>query len=379
MLSIVRACIFAVLAILSFPIRLASLRRKNVSVDDTTIWPLLPIQKEMGHLLPVIEAFCSLAAILLRRRKLTARENTQRCYEQFFDPLCADTNVWPDYTEGHYPTGMETYDQAKLNQFDYIFDKMQVKPGTKIMDIGCGNGNLLLRARERGCEPHGITVSRSQMQRCSAAGLHVKVCSFQSIPQVFAPGTFDYVVMNGPTEHFVTEEDVLAGRKRAIQDEIFHNACYLLKPGGRLFITCIHFRSEAEVARTVESPLRSPVGSTNFFYAVLVQLYSGWYPTVGEYDRASENNSLHLIFERDATEDYYITSRIWGRKLRGFLAENPKFRLRFASRLFWNDPRYFFICFLYYYYDAWTWQFRPAPETPLIHRWLMFEKQHSKK
>ena len=100
-----------------------------------------------------VESFCSLAAVLLRRRKLNARENTQRCYEQFFDPLCADTNVWPDYTEGHYPMGNESYDQAKLNQFDYIFDKIQVKPGTKIMDIGCGNGNLLLRARERRCHP----------------------------------------------------------------------------------------------------------------------------------------------------------------------------------------------------------------------------------
>ena len=165
------------------------------------------------------------------------------------------------------------------------------------------------------------------------------------------------------------------GRKEEVQNEIFVVASYLLRPGGRLFITCIHCKEYTDPDQVMQPVLNHPVGSYLFYCRILVDLYSGWYPDIGDYERAGLNNNLVKVFERDATEDYYITSRLWGRKLRQYLKENKRFRNRFLRKLFWNDPRYFFTAFLYYYYDAWTWQFRPAPQSPMYHRWLMFEKK----
>ncbi len=337
-------------------------------------YPLHPKQKRMAKWLPFIQGVCNFSALLLNRKKLSPRENTQRCYEEFFDPLCADTGVWPDYTEGHYPNGDETYDEAKLKQFDFILDQTASGPGTKVMDLGCGNGRLMARAEERGCTAHGVTVSRKQAEACREMGLEVTVTSFLNIKEAFPANSFDVVVMNGPTEHFVTEQDVKEGRKAEAQNEIFDVASYLLKPGGRLFITCIHCKEYTEPTDVMKPVLKHEVGSYLFYCRILVDLYSGWYPDIGEYERAGLNNNLVKVFERDATQDYYITSRLWGRKLRQYLQENKRFRNRFLRKLFWKDPRYFFSAFLYWYYDAWTWQFRPAPQSPMYHRWLMFEK-----
>ncbi len=346
-------------------------------------YPLLPIQEMAIKWLPLFESFCNLSSLALGTKKLAPRENTRRCYEHFFDPLCAETGVWADYTEGHYENGTETYEEAKIKQFEFILEKTQVDENTKLIEMGCGNGRMLERAKEVGCEaPHGITLSRTQAKACQDMGLsNVKVMNFFDAKENYDAESFDVVIMNGPTEHFVTEEDVLNGKKDDIHDKIFETASSLLKPGGRLFITCIHFKRDIAIQEISKSPLKHDVGSYNFHCSVLVGLYSGWYPAAGDYERAAHKNGLNKTFDRDATEDYYITSRLWGRKLRSFLKakENKGFRNKFLTELFFKDPNYFFTTCLFMLYDSWTWQFRPRNgETPMVHRWLMFEKKESK-
>jgi hypothetical protein len=75
----------------------------------------------------------------------------------------------------------------------------------------------------------------------------VALVIFLDTKLVYEPNAYDIVVMNGPTEHFVTEQDVLEGKKEDLQQEIFEVDSYLLKSGGRLFITCIHFNDETDI------------------------------------------------------------------------------------------------------------------------------------
>ncbi len=325
-------------------------------------------------LVRALGGFCELAARFLKPPELTPRQNTSRCYEHLFDPLCADTGVWPDYTEGYYPQGDEDYDEAKDLEIDCIVDLCQLRAGLKVIDLGCGNGRILQRIVDEGCDGVGITICRTQQESCRRNGLDVRICSFDEVQQQFPAHTFDVVILSGPTEHFVGEDEARAGRVGEVRDNLFDSVRYLLKPGGRVIITCIHFRKTTDIAEMSHDPFGHEIESYLFFCSLLVRIYSGWYPHGQEYTRTAERFGFKLIFERDGTWDYLLTSLHWGRRLRQFIKRNPVFFLRYLTKLFFQDPRYFYMAFLFWYYGAWTWQFRGrGDDSPMTDKWLLYE------
>lgn len=338
-------------------------------------WPLDPAQRRFEKVIGPLWSACDRAARLLGRPRVSPRENTRRCFESFFDPLCADTGIWPDYTGGYFERGDETYEEAKLAQLDLILDHTGAGEGTRLLDLGCGNGKLLERARARGCVVQGVTRSRAQAEACRAAGLDVLEASFDELTARLPAGAFDVVVLDGPAEHFVNEDDVLTGREEAVRRELFAVLNHLVRPGGRVFLTSIHFRWPTAIEETVEHPLRHPIGSYYFNTSVLVGMFSGWYPSPGTYERLAGESGFDLVYEEDTTRHYLQTSRLWIRRLRDFVRHNPGFVTRFFGRLWLEDPRYFFFVALFWMYDPWTWQFRGGDQSPMVHRWLGFVRR----
>lgn len=93
---------------------------------------------------------------------------------------------------------LEDAQQAKLK---LICEKLQLEPGMKLLDIGCGWGGLAeYAARHYGAHVHGITISLEQQklaqQRC--AGLDVTI-SLQDYRDLNAP--YDRIVSVGMFEH----------------------------------------------------------------------------------------------------------------------------------------------------------------------------------
>ncbi len=323
--------------------------------------------------------FTEVASWIIRPPKITPVENARRSYETLLDPYFAATHVWEDYTEGYYVNGDETYLEAQTKQFDYILDQTGCGPGLRVFDMGCGNGRLLEHAQERGAKPNGLTVSRSQAQECQAKGLNVIACRFDEIKEKFEPNQFDIVIINGSSEHFVTEDYVLDGRHLEIRSSIVDYAKYLLKPDGKLFITCIHLRFPTDIHEAMRHPLRHRIGSYYFYVSVLVHMYSGWYPTDQEYIAAAEKLGFTTLLEEERTYHYYLTSLHWDQRFIEFRRRNIWFSLKFLVSFFLKDPRYFLITVLYAGYGVWTWQFRDAEArgdgrpSPMIHKWLMFD------
>lgn len=348
--------------------------QSGARASSSRTWPLLRIQRLLAPATYPLWAACELSARALGRRELSPRENTQRAYEQLFDVLCGQTGIWPDYTEGYYPRGDEPYEEAKIGQFDQILDKLGCVAGTRLLDLGCGNGRLLLRARERGCEVTGITVSREQARRCREQGLEVILCSFDEVRERLPKAGFDAVVLNGSAEHFVNEQDMIDGRDELIRRDLFASLAYLLGPGGRIFATCIHLRHPTDFSEVAKHPLRHSIGSYYFYCSSLVRIFSGAYPTLGTYERLAAEAGLRTIFVRDATRDYYLTSKHWSRRLQALAHERPAFMLRYAAAAFHEDPRYFLQMMLFWLYDPWTWQFRGGEHSPMIHLWHVFER-----
>lgn len=119
--------------------------------------------------------------------------------------------LWLDrdmvYSCAYFETGEEDIDQAQQAKLRLICRKLRLKPGDRLLDVGCGWGGLArFAAREFGAEVFGITLSREQLalarERVAAEGLQDRVqlelMDYRDLPQ---DGRFDKVVSVGMFEH----------------------------------------------------------------------------------------------------------------------------------------------------------------------------------
>lgn len=92
-------------------------------------------------------------------------------------------------------------DEAQEHKLDLICRKIQLKPGEKVLDIGCGWGGFAKYAAEKyGAHVTGITISKQQadyaQQACQGLPVEILLKDYREIK-----GTFDKIVSIGQFEH----------------------------------------------------------------------------------------------------------------------------------------------------------------------------------
>jgi len=91
--------------------------------------------------------------------------------------------------------------QAQINKLELICRKLELKPGEKVLDIGCGWGSFAhYAAQNHGVEVVGITISREQQklarERCKDLPVTIELQDYRELS-----GQFDKVVSIGMFEH----------------------------------------------------------------------------------------------------------------------------------------------------------------------------------
>ncbi|MFQ5794516.1 MAG: class I SAM-dependent methyltransferase [Candidatus Bipolaricaulia bacterium] len=140
--------------------------------------------------------------------------------------------LWLDqcmvYSCAYFATGDEDLDTAQVRKLDYLCRKMRLRPGERLLDIGCGWGGLVMHAAQHyGVDALGITLSRPQVElaneRIRQAGLsnycRVEVSDYRELDE---PDGFDKLVSVGMFEHV----------GETLLPIYFQQAWRLLKPGG---------------------------------------------------------------------------------------------------------------------------------------------------
>jgi cyclopropane-fatty-acyl-phospholipid synthase len=100
-----------------------------------------------------------------------------------------------------YWQAANTLDEAQEAKLELTCRKLELRPGMRVLDIGCGWGGFAIYAAEKyGVEVTGITVSREQVKlaRRLCEGLPVKI-ELQDYRDL--QGTFDRIVSIGMFEH----------------------------------------------------------------------------------------------------------------------------------------------------------------------------------
>lgn len=112
------------------------------------------------------------------------------------------------YSCAYYTDPDNTLEQAQADKKAHLVAKLAIRPGMRVLDIGCGWGGLALYIHAKtGAEVLGITLSREQLAiaraRAAAAGVADKV-RFELIDYRALTGTFDRIVSVGMFEHVGT-------------------------------------------------------------------------------------------------------------------------------------------------------------------------------
>jgi cyclopropane-fatty-acyl-phospholipid synthase len=140
--------------------------------------------------------------------------------------------LWLDrnrvYSCGYFKSAQDSLDQAQEQKLDHICRKLDLQPGERFLDIGCGWGGLIMWAAQHyQVRATGVTISQNQydyiMGELKRRGLQdlveVRLMDYRDIPE---DQPFDKIASVGMFEHV----------GKANLPEYFAKMDRLLKPGG---------------------------------------------------------------------------------------------------------------------------------------------------
>lgn len=282
-----------------------------------------------------------------------------------------------DLSEGYFKCRYEDTPsaQAMLNKYDKIFELLQLKPGMRVIDLGCGHGQWMTFLESRGVHPTGVTLSNEQARYLKGKGLDVLIADFRRLPPslhrkydaITAIGSFEH----GPNEHMSYV------RAKAFMTGMIKNHTQLYKPDSpckRFFLSVISF-----------NPLYTWTWRDAIMRYLLERTYSGFYFYGTEFKSIAEDTlDYRLEAVGDLTEDYRYVSIINKSHFGNFSvweSLTPS-KLLYALAFMLYDP-YWCHRYVNAFSNSWMWQFggtheRPLPPThdrPCMLGWYVFKHE----
>ncbi|HTH45743.1 MAG TPA: cyclopropane fatty acyl phospholipid synthase [Oxalicibacterium sp.] len=146
----------------------------------------------LGHVLS--------AKLLNRQNVKRAREVGEVHYDLGNDFYAAMLDKRMTYTCGYWANAT-TLDEAQEAKLDLICRKLQLKPGMRVLDIGCGWGSFMAYAAEKyGVECVGVSISKEQValakQRYPELPLEFRLQDYRDLNE-----RFDAIASVGMFEH----------------------------------------------------------------------------------------------------------------------------------------------------------------------------------
>jgi len=230
-------------------------------------------------------------------------------YRLWLDPTMNYSSAW---FEGDRTRPMEEAQWAKVRR---ALTECDVKPGDRVLEIGCGWGSLAeCAARDFGATVTGVTLSSEQLEwackRLADAGLpgDLRFQDYRDLTDGSA-GPFDAVA----------SIEMFEAVGREYWPSFFETLNSQLKQGGKACVQSIVIRDDL---------FDRYVGSTDFIQQYIFP--GGLLPSPAEFRKAAARAGLRVVNELEFGLDYAETLLRWRQR---FLSqEGPVRRLGFDSR-----------------------------------------------
>ena len=293
---------------------------KTIDVEDGSLFDLYALPSH-GKLrlkaLPKLAILRDLPAVLFSRKQMTRRADlagrnpfvsgsNKQAIEHHYDISNAFYGLFLDermvYTCAYFTDFANGIDQAQQDKLDHICRKLRLKPGDRLLDIGCGWGAMLIHAAKHyGAIGHGVSLSEEQTrlarERIRAEGLDDRITiDIKSYTEL--SGSYDKISSIGMFEAVGL----------ANHGTYFSTIHRLLKPGGIYLHHAITRRGKGSAKKTLRKGAE--------YKALIKYIFPG-----GEVDTIGMtlgNLEAHGFLVHDVEnlrEHYARTCRLWAERL----------------------------------------------------------------
>ena len=196
------------------------------------------------------------------------------------------------YTCAYFPSADATLETAQHDKFDLVCNKLALKPGMRLLDVGCGWGGMAMHAAENyGVQVVAVTLSEQQAEwgrkAVAEKGLDVDL-RYGDYRDVGETG-FDAISSIGLTEHIGIGQ----------LSSYAHFLAGKLEPQGRLLNHCI----------TRPDDHSAPISKRGFIPRYVFP--DGELPSVGRIIGELQRAGLEVRHEENLREHYALTLRGW--------------------------------------------------------------------
>ncbi|MEV7423149.1 cyclopropane-fatty-acyl-phospholipid synthase family protein [Streptomyces sp. NBC_01429] len=226
-----------------------------------------------------------------------SRDNISRHYDlsnELFALFLDETLSYSSALFRGFPADRSLLPAAQHRKIDRLLDEAGVGPGTELLEIGTGWGELALRAAARGARVRTVTLSQEQRElareRIAAAGfadrVSVELCDYRKVE-----GSFDAIVSVEMIEAVGAE----------FWQEYFSTLDRLLAPGGRIALQAITMPHDRMLA------------SQDTFTWIQKYIFPGGFlPSVEVIEQITAEHTALRVADRDGFGPHYAeTLRLW--------------------------------------------------------------------
>ena len=233
----------------------------------------------------------------LNLRHKASLKQTKKDVQAHYDRSNSFYQLWLDkglnYSCAYFSSTNDSLEQAQLQKIHHTLNKLKLRPGQRLLDIGCGWGSLVMEAaRSYGVRAVGLTLAENQYEfgckHIEKEGLSgkakIRLQDYREVP-CKEHGTYDRIVSIGMFEH-VGKVNIPV---------FFEKVAKLLHPKGILLLHTI--------GRLKPEPVDSWIRKYIF--------PGGYIPALGEVIEAAQDVGLNFSDLEDLRLHYDLTLGRW--------------------------------------------------------------------